>query len=171
MWFAWLVHHKLMAAMAERDALEPLAGNVQLDDACLGGERPGVGGRGSPNKVPIVAAVSTCDAGVPMRVAPCGSSSLRSAALPVRPSPTGPRPISRSGGGYKAFKFNQYASHCLGAFGCRFNHRVDLQALLQCLIGNAATSSASDGACNSGTTLVAFWCKRDAHYFDFEEHP
>ena len=62
------MHHKLMAAMAERDALKPLAGNVQLDDACLGGERPGVGGRGSPNKVPIVAAVSTSDAGRPMRV-------------------------------------------------------------------------------------------------------
>lgn len=30
---AWLMHHKLMAAMAERDAQEPLAGSVQLDDA------------------------------------------------------------------------------------------------------------------------------------------
>jgi len=57
---AGLVHHKLMAAMAERDALEPLAGHVQLDDAQHGGERPGVAGRGSPNKVPIVAAVPTC---------------------------------------------------------------------------------------------------------------
>jgi hypothetical protein len=28
---AWLVHHKLVVAMAARDALEPLAGNVQLD--------------------------------------------------------------------------------------------------------------------------------------------
>lgn len=65
---AWLVHHKLMAAMAECDAREPLAGDVQLDDAYLGGEHPGVGGRGSPNKVPIVAAVSTNDAGRPMRV-------------------------------------------------------------------------------------------------------
>ena len=34
----------------------------------MGGERPGVGGRGSPNKVPIVAAVSTNDKGHPMRV-------------------------------------------------------------------------------------------------------
>ena len=65
---AWLIHHKLMAAMAERDRQQPLSGDVQLDDAYLGGERPGVGGRGSPNKVPIVAAVSTNDAGHPLRV-------------------------------------------------------------------------------------------------------
>jgi transposase-like protein len=65
---AWLIHHKLMAAMSERDSQRPLSGHVQLDDAYLGGERPGVGGRGSPNKVPIVAAVSTNEAGHPMRV-------------------------------------------------------------------------------------------------------
>lgn len=65
---AWLIHHKLMATMAERDGRQPLDGSVQLDDAYLGGERPGVGGRGSPNKVPIVAAVQTNDAGHPMRV-------------------------------------------------------------------------------------------------------
>ena len=45
------------------------------------------------------------------------------------------------GGGYKAFKFKKYASHYLGAFAYRFNHRVNLQALLQCLIGNATTSA------------------------------
>lgn len=54
---AWLMHHKLMRAMAQVDAGEPLQGNVQLDDAYLGGERPGThGGRGAPRKVPIVAA-------------------------------------------------------------------------------------------------------------------
>lgn len=65
---AWLVHHKLMAAMAEHDAQQPLAGDVQLDDAYLGGEQPGVGGRGSPNKVAMLAAVETDAAGHPMRV-------------------------------------------------------------------------------------------------------
>jgi len=65
---AWLVQQKLMRTMAQRDSEQPLTGLVQLDDAYLGGERPGVGGRGSPNKVPIVAAVSTDDAGHPMRV-------------------------------------------------------------------------------------------------------
>ena len=65
---AWLIHQKLMKTMALRDSEQPLAGSVQVDDAYLGGERPGVGGRGSPNKVPIVAAVSTHDQGHPMRV-------------------------------------------------------------------------------------------------------
>jgi transposase-like protein len=65
---AWLIHHKLMKTMALRDAEQPLTGSVQVDDAYLGGERPGVGGRGSPNKVPIVAAVSTDELGHPLRV-------------------------------------------------------------------------------------------------------
>ncbi|HNO73992.1 MAG TPA: IS1595 family transposase [Accumulibacter sp.] len=65
---AWLIHQKLMAAMAQHDSEQPLEGSVQLDDAYLGGERPGKAGRGSPNKVPIVAAVQTNDLGHPMRV-------------------------------------------------------------------------------------------------------
>lgn len=65
---AWLIHHKLMKAMAQRDSEEPLSGFVQLDDAYLGGERPGTGGRGSPNKVSIVAAVTASGTGHPMRV-------------------------------------------------------------------------------------------------------
>ena len=65
---AWLVHHKLMAAMAQADAAQPLRGDVQIDDAYLGGERPGTGGRGSENKVPFVAAVSLSDAGHPLQL-------------------------------------------------------------------------------------------------------
>lgn len=56
---AWLLHHKLMQAMAERDAGYLLAGDVQVDDAYLGGELAGgKPGRGSQNKQPFVAAVS-----------------------------------------------------------------------------------------------------------------
>ena len=56
---AWLLHHKLMQAMSERDALYTLRGTVQVDDAYLGGERTGgKAGRGSENKIPFVAAVS-----------------------------------------------------------------------------------------------------------------
>jgi transposase-like protein len=65
---AWLIHQKLMKTMSLRDSEQPLTGSVQVDDAYLGGERPGVGGRGSPNKMPFVAAVSTNDHGHPMRV-------------------------------------------------------------------------------------------------------
>ena len=39
---AWLVKHKLMRAMAAREAGKPkLAGRVEMDDAYLGGERSG----------------------------------------------------------------------------------------------------------------------------------
>ena len=38
---AWLIHHKLMQAMAEREDRYRLSGAVQMDDAYLGGERSG----------------------------------------------------------------------------------------------------------------------------------
>jgi transposase-like protein len=63
---AWLLHHKILAAMAKRDAEHRLDGAVQLDEAYLGGERAGgKAGRGSENKVPFVAAVSLDAAGRP----------------------------------------------------------------------------------------------------------
>jgi len=65
---AWLMHHKLMHAMAQRERRYTLEGQVQLDDAYLGGERSGKSGRGSENKVPFIAAVSLTDDGHPIRV-------------------------------------------------------------------------------------------------------
>ena len=66
---AWLINHKLMQAMAERDENYVLAGNIQVDDAYLGGERSGGKvGRGSENKIPFVAAVSLSDEGHPLRI-------------------------------------------------------------------------------------------------------
>lgn len=66
---AWLIHSKIMEAMCEREEAYLLRGKVQIDDAYLGGERNGgKPGRGSENKVPIVAAVSLDDAGHPLHV-------------------------------------------------------------------------------------------------------
>jgi len=65
---AWLMHQKIMGAMARADAADSLSGDVQVDDAYLGGERPGKVGRGSPNKVPFVAAVALSPEGRPLRV-------------------------------------------------------------------------------------------------------
>jgi transposase-like protein len=66
---AWLVHNKIIQAMSEREESYVLQGKVQLDDAYLGGElNGGKAGRGSENKVPIVAAVSLDDAGHPIHV-------------------------------------------------------------------------------------------------------
>ena len=58
---AWLMKHKLMRAMTEREATKPkLQGRVEIDDAYLGGERSGgKRGRGAAGKTPIVAAVET----------------------------------------------------------------------------------------------------------------
>ncbi len=64
---AWLLKHKLMQAMRERDQRYRLAGTVQLDDAYLGGELPGgKRGRGSQNKTPMLAAVQVSEDGQPV---------------------------------------------------------------------------------------------------------
>jgi ISXO2-like transposase domain len=81
---AWLMKHKLMRAMAAREAEKPrLEGRVEIDDAYLGGERSGgkrgphaiddrMGcpkrGRGAAGKQPFVAAVETTPARKPKRL-------------------------------------------------------------------------------------------------------
>jgi transposase-like protein len=66
---AWLVKHKLMQVMLEREDSRQLTGRVEIDDAYLGGEcRGGKPGRGSPNKVEFVAAVQTTESGEPVLV-------------------------------------------------------------------------------------------------------
>jgi hypothetical protein len=64
---AWLMKHKIMEGMRLREARRELTGRVEMDDAYLGGERSGgKPGRGSENKVPIVAAVQTTPKGEPI---------------------------------------------------------------------------------------------------------
>ena len=64
---AWLVKHKLMQTMVERDDPKALTHLVQIDDAYWGGERHGGGtGRGSPGKTPFVAAVQLSAQGFPV---------------------------------------------------------------------------------------------------------
>jgi transposase-like protein len=67
---AWLMKHKLMRAMADREAKKPkLEGRVEIDDAYLGGERSGgKRGRGAAGKTPIVAAVETTAERKPRRL-------------------------------------------------------------------------------------------------------
>ena len=57
---AWLMKHKLVEVMREREDSRQLEGRVEIDDAYLWGERTGGKvGRGSENKVPFVAAAQT----------------------------------------------------------------------------------------------------------------
>jgi transposase-like protein len=63
---AWLLKHKLMEVMRQRELWRQLDGLVQIDDAVLGGELTGgKPGRAGANKVPFVAAVSTSVDGQP----------------------------------------------------------------------------------------------------------
>ena len=63
---AWLVKHKLMEVMREREDSRVLDGRVEMDDAYLGGELAGgKPGRGSENKVSFIAAVQTTRDGHP----------------------------------------------------------------------------------------------------------
>lgn len=64
---AWLMKHKIMEGMRLSEERRELDGRVEMDDAFLGGERSGGKvGRGSENKVPIVAAVQTTPKGEPI---------------------------------------------------------------------------------------------------------
>ena len=66
---AWMMHHKIMQAMVERERKYTLSGYIQIDDVYLGGERSGGKvGRGSENKVPFIAAVSVTPEGQPIHL-------------------------------------------------------------------------------------------------------
>jgi transposase-like protein len=65
---AWALRQKIMHAMAERDGKKRLDGRVEMDDAYLGGHRPGRRGRGAAGKQPFVAAVSTSDDRRPRKI-------------------------------------------------------------------------------------------------------
>ncbi len=56
---AWLIKQKLMEVMRQRNSIYKLDGLIQVDDAYVGGEKPGKSGRGANNKLPFVVAVST----------------------------------------------------------------------------------------------------------------
>jgi hypothetical protein len=64
---AWRVKHKLLQVMKEQDNQTPLSGVIEVDDAYWGGERHGAkSGRGSPNKVPFIAALPCDEDGHPI---------------------------------------------------------------------------------------------------------
>lgn len=63
---AWMLKHKLMQVMLEREKGRVLSGRVEADDAYMGGERhDGTTGRGTTGKTPFIAAVQTTPDGEP----------------------------------------------------------------------------------------------------------
>ena len=83
---AWLMKHKLMRAMGAREAHKPkLEGRVEVDDAYLGGERPGgKRGRGAAGRPGDPA--DRDPAGRPRRLAPLPGQ-LRQPVAVVQPEP------------------------------------------------------------------------------------
>ncbi len=66
---AWMLKHKWMQAMREREDSQPLRGIVELDDAYLGGETSGgKRGRGAARKTPFLAAAQVSADGRPERL-------------------------------------------------------------------------------------------------------
>jgi len=65
---AWALKQKIMAVTTGREDAERLDGRVEMDDAYLGGHRPGKRGRGAAGKQPFVAAVSTSDERRPRKI-------------------------------------------------------------------------------------------------------
>ena len=63
---AWTLKQKLAQVMIERNAAKRLKGEVQMDDAYLGGQRPGEYGR--EGKTPFLAAVSLTGDGKPDQI-------------------------------------------------------------------------------------------------------
>ncbi len=63
---ALMLKHKVTQVMTEREQDRRLDGRVEIDDAYLGGERPGKRGRGSQNKIAFIAAVQTNEQGHPL---------------------------------------------------------------------------------------------------------
>jgi hypothetical protein len=79
---AWLLHNKILRAMADREESYLLRGKFQIDYSYLRGELAGgKAGRGSENKIPIVAAVSLDEAGHPIHARITAVSGFSSEAI------------------------------------------------------------------------------------------
>ena len=144
---AWLLHNKILRAMADREEAYLLRGKVQIDDSYLGGELPGgKAGRGSENKIPIVAAVSLNEAGHPIHARITAVSGFSSEAIGTWAIVTGGKHPSdlpqfrwintllgnlktSFNGTFHAFNFDKYARRYLGGYCFHFNRRFSMAAM------------------------------------------
>ena len=78
---AWTLKHKLAQVMIERNAAKRLKGQVQMDDAYIGGVRAGRRGRGAAGKTPFVAAVAVTGDGKPDQIILRRVAGFRKAAI------------------------------------------------------------------------------------------
>ena len=135
--------------MADREEAYLLRGKIQIDDSYLGGELPGgKAGRGSENKIPIVAAVSLNEAGHPIHARITAVSGFSSEAIGTWAIVTGGKHPSdlpqfrwintllgnlktSFNGTFHAFNFDKYARRYLGGYCFRFNRRFSLATMTE----------------------------------------
>lgn len=130
---AWLMKHKLLQVMTEREDRRVLDGRVEIDDAYLGGERAGKPGRGSENKVSFVGEVASHTRIV------VGSGRQAVEHPEFRRVNTVLSNLKTAiSGTYHAFKFAKYADRYLAEVQYRFNRRFDLSSILVRLVRAAA---------------------------------
>jgi len=60
---AWLISHKIRAAMGQRDTRYKLTGLIELDDSYFGSSKSGKRGRGADCKTPVLIGVSVGEKG------------------------------------------------------------------------------------------------------------
>ena len=56
-----MILEKLRLAMGHRDSLYQLSGNIELDDALIGGKQKGKPGRGANGKTSVLIACESCE--------------------------------------------------------------------------------------------------------------
>jgi transposase-like protein len=140
---AWMLHSKIMRAMSEQDDDYVLKGKVQIDDAYFGGERPGgKAGRGSENKVPIVAAISLNAAGHPIHAKVSPVSGFTSEALAAWAKQHLSSSCSVLSDGLACFRSVVAAgcSHTAVVTGGRHPNDLPQFRLINILLGNLKTS-------------------------------
>jgi hypothetical protein len=140
---AWLLKHKLMDAMRQREVGKPLAGDVRIDDAYLGGERTGgKAGRGSENKVAFVASVEMRE-GRPQRVRFDPVDGFSFAALrPWAASALTPGSVITSDGliGFEVVRQLGFAHSVVIPPKGKFGTEIDAFKWLNVLLGNLKTA-------------------------------
>jgi len=146
---AWLMKHKLLQVMAEREERRVPDARAEVGDACLGGERPGRRGRGSENKVSFSVAVQTSDDGRPRLARMNQIAFTEDAVADYRPVVVGSGgqavvthpEFSRvntvlstlktaSSGTCHHFSFAKHVDRYLAEVPYRFNRRFDLKSIL-----------------------------------------
>jgi hypothetical protein len=140
---AWMLHSKILRAMSERNDCYVLQGKVQMDDPYFGGELSGgKAGRGSENKVPIVAAISLNPAGHPIhaKISPVAGFTSEAIADWARQHLSSSCSVLSDGLAYFRSVVRAGCSHTAVVTGGRHPNDLPQFRWINILLGNLKTS-------------------------------